>query len=251
MLVSRTAEAAPRLWSKEDHEVGESLPALESSNQTNETSQLHLTGRIYPDLGKRLFDLGLVVVFSPLWLSLYVLIALAVLIFQGRPIHHFAERPGRNGSSFRIIKFRTMRSDAEQALERLLAENEELAEEYERYAKLRHDPRVTRVGGVLRRLSLDELPQLWNVVVGTMSLVGPRPPAARQELEHFYGDLALIAFSVRPGLTGPWQVAREWPFPYERRVLLDLNYATRCSFGGDLKILVKTIPAMFRGHGSF
>jgi lipopolysaccharide/colanic/teichoic acid biosynthesis glycosyltransferase len=251
MLFSRTAEAAPGLWFKEDHEVGESLPALDSSKQTNETAQRHRPKSIYPDFGKRLFDLSLVVLFSPLWLSLYLLSALVVLIFQGRPIHHFAERPGRNGSSFRIIKFRTMRSDAEQELERLLAENEELAEEYERYAKLRHDPRVTRVGAVLRRLSLDELPQLWNVVAGTMSLVGPRPPAARQELEHFYGVLAPKAFSLRPGLTGPWQVAREWPFPYERRVWLDLNYAFRCSLGGDLKILVKTIPALFRGHGSF
>jgi exopolysaccharide production protein ExoY len=241
-------------WSPEDRvivlpsHVAERQEGPKAENQTvAERRSLHA----FPGFGKRLLDLGLVLLVSPFWLPIYALIVFALLIFQGRPIHYLAKRPGRNGSDFRIIKFRTMPLDAEQALERLLAENPELAEEYARYAKLRHDPRITRVGEFLRRFSLDELPQLWNVVVGTMSLVGPRPPASRQEMEYFYGDLAHRAFSLRPGLTGPWQVAREWPFPYERRIWLDLTYSFRCSFRGDLKILLKTIPSIFRGHGFF
>jgi exopolysaccharide production protein ExoY len=255
MSLRRTATAdVPESWSQEDRVIV--LPSHDAERQEKPKAENHTTRErrslhVYQGFGKRLLDVGLVVLVSPLWLPLYVLIVFALLIFQGRPIHHFGERPGRNGSGFRMIKFRTMPLDAEQHLEQLLAENPELAEEYARYAKLRHDPRVTRVGAFLRRFSLDELPQLWNVVVGTMSLVGPRPPAAREEMEYFYGDLAARAFSLRPGLTGPWQVAREWPFPYERRVWLDLIYASRCSFGGDLKILLKTIPTVFRGHGFF
>jgi exopolysaccharide production protein ExoY len=253
MSSRRTAEAALLTRSEDDPWSGSSLREvrLELLDPATKAPTRRPFVGVYPDFGKRLLDVGLVLLFSPLWLPVYALIVLALLIFQGPPIHYRAERPGRNGASFRMLKFRTMRLDADGELDRLLAENEELAEEYARYAKLRFDPRVTRVGALLRRLSLDELPQLWNVISGGMSLVGPRPPASRQEMEYFYGNLAPGAFRLRPGLTGPWQVTREWPFPYERRVWLDLIYAAHCSFGSDVKILLKTVPTVFRGHGFF
>jgi exopolysaccharide production protein ExoY len=241
-------------WSQEDRVIA--LPSndaeqQEKPKQVRQTARKRWSLQVYPGFGKRFLDVALIGLSSPLWLPLYALVVVVLLILQGRPIHYRAERVGLNGTSFGIIKFRTMPLEAEGELERLLAENEELAQEYALYAKLRHDPRVTRVGAFLRRFSLDEIPQLWNVIGGTMSLVGPRPPAVGHEVEYHYGVLASRALSLRPGLTGMWQVAREWPFPYERRVWLDLIYASRCSFLVDLKILAKTIPSVFRGHGFF
>ncbi len=200
--------------------------------------------------GKRAFDVALILLLSPLWGCLYVLLALLVLVFEGPPIHHKSVRVGPDGEEFWIIKFRTMRVDADAELDGLRAADEELDSEFKRSYKLRSDPRITRLGGLLRRLSLDELPQVLNVLKGDMSLVGPRP-VLRSELKAFYGSKTAQVLSVRPGMTGLWQVSGRSLLPYEERVELDLQYVDRCGLLTDLAILMRTIPSVARGHGAF
>lgn len=205
----------------------------------------------YQRIGKRIFDLSTVLLFAPIWLPIYLITAAVLLVVQRRPIHFVSTRPGKNCREFNIVKFRTMRTGAEDDLLRLLEDNQDLATEYRHSAKLKDDPRVTSIGRVLRRLSLDEIPQIWNVIRGDMSLVGPRPPTSADELDSHFGSLSTYAFRVRPGLTGLWQSSREADICYERRVWLDLVYSSRCSFLMDLKTLVQTLPGLVQGHGSF
>lgn len=206
----------------------------------------------YARYGKRVFDVALVLISLPLWLPLYLVIALLVLVVEGRPVHFAAARPGHNLKEFHIIKFRTMRRDANEVLDQLLEENDLLAQEFKLSAKLRNDPRVTGLGRRLRRLSLDELPQLFNVLTGEMSLVGPRPPASWDELDELYGSRARTTLQNRPGLTGLWQVSRgDEKLSYDERVQLDVDYTGHCTLFNDLKIIARTVPTVWRGHGSF
>ncbi|MEW6636193.1 MAG: exopolysaccharide biosynthesis polyprenyl glycosylphosphotransferase, partial [Actinomycetota bacterium] len=153
---------------------------------------------------KRALDLGAVLVGGWLVLPLIVILALLIRLESGGPVFYRAERMGRDNRLFACVKFRTMVTGAEEILQRMLAENEELRKEYSRYHKLRDDPRVTRVGRFLRKTSLDELPQLWNVLKGEMSLVGPRPYLPRESAD--IGDTQSDILRVYPGITGPWQV---------------------------------------------
>lgn len=205
----------------------------------------------YTAWGKRALDVTIVLALLPLWAPIYLVVAAILLLSQGRPIHYTAARPGRHCAPFAFMKFRTMRLGAEQDLRRLLQEDPSLVAEFGVYHKLRKDPRCTRVGALLRRTCLDELPQLICVLKGDMSLVGPRPPWRPEEYETFYGSLGPFVLQHRPGLTGLWQVSRRTPAPYERKVWLDMVYATRCSPVLDLKILVRTLPTVLRGHGAF
>jgi exopolysaccharide production protein ExoY len=208
-----------------------------------------VTESVYTRFGKRLLDIALVMITAPLWLPLYAVIALVLLISQGRPIHYRQERVGRGGRDFSIIKFRTMRSNADAELMEVLLREPGLDEEYRSTVKLRSDPRVTTIGGFLRRWSIDELPQLLNVFAGDMSLVGPRP-VRRVEWTNCYGPHAQHVFRVRPGMTGMWQTCRNSGTTYEERICLDGMYAARCSLATDLKILSATIPSMIGGDGS-
>jgi exopolysaccharide production protein ExoY len=208
-----------------------------------------VTDSVYTRFGKRLFDIALVVIAAPLWLPLYALIALVMLISQGRPIHYRQDRVGRGGRDFLIIKFRTMRSNADAELMEVLLRQPGLEEEYRSTVKLRSDPRVTAIGRFFRRCGIDELPQVWNVLAGDMSLVGPRP-VRRGEWINCYGSHALHVFRVRPGMTGMWQTGRNSLTSYEERVYLDAIYAVRCSLATDLKILAATIPSLIGGDGS-
>lgn len=209
-----------------------------------------VAGEVYRGAVKRIIDLVLVVGLAPVWVTLYALIAAIVLLVDGRPLHHRALRIGQDGQEFRMLKFRSMVKGAEDALDKLLADDPGLAAEYESNAKLKADPRVTRLGRFLRRSSLDELPQLWHVLTGTMTLVGPRP-AFPGEREKFYGSHAPRVFTMRPGITGPWQVSGRSLLPFDRRVSLEVDYATSCGPWTDLKILVRTVPSIFRGHGAY
>jgi undecaprenyl-phosphate galactose phosphotransferase len=199
-----------------------------------------------PGRAKRAIDVVvaglLLVVFAPTLAVLVGLVALA----GGSPIYGH-ERVGRWGRRFLCWKIRTMVPDAARRLDDVLRADPALAVEWARDHKLRRDPRVTRLGRVLRLTKLDELPQLWNVLVGDMSLVGPRPVTA-DELGK-YGRSLRHYLAVRPGLTGVWQLEARSDLPYARRVLLDRYYVMRPSVLRDVGLLVRTPVAIVRGGG--
>lgn len=174
---------------------------------------------------------------------IFLLISAALLLFKQPPIFvHY--RLGRDGAPFPCLKFRTMYSDAEDRLLRLLASDNEAKNEWTATQKLRADPRVTPIGHVLRRTNLDELPQLINVLAGHMSLVGPRPIVAAERVR--YGPAFPAVSSVRPGLTGLWQVSGRHSLSYERRVELDIDYVTSCSMPSDLRLIARTLGHTIR-----
>ncbi|WP_217808647.1 sugar transferase [Derxia lacustris] len=180
---------------------------------------------------------------SPIFLLLTVLMA-----FEKGPIFFGHFRVGRDGRMFRCLKFRTMVPDAERVLQELLARDPAAREEWARDQKLMNDPRITRIGQFLRKTSLDELPQLVNVIVGDMALVGPRPVTA-QEL-HRYGRARFHYLSVTPGITGLWQVSGRNNTTYEERVELDKHYVENCGVWFDLKILLRTAVVLVTGDGA-
>jgi exopolysaccharide production protein ExoY len=178
---------------------------------------------------------------------------IAVIVFMlrkgGGPVIYVHRRVGRGGQMFPCLKFRTMVPDAEHALRELLESNPELQAEWVRDHKLRHDPRVTRLGRFLRRTSLDELPQLVNVLRGEMSLVGPRP-VVREELLR-YGKNVGMYLAARPGITGLWQVTGRNDTDYRRRVVLDTYYVRNQNLLLDLYILAKTTGVVLGGNGAY
>jgi Undecaprenyl-phosphate galactose phosphotransferase WbaP len=197
---------------------------------------------------KRLIDLALAATLIGVSLPVMALIALAVKL-EGGPILYAHRRVGPDGRSFRCWKFRSMVSNADKVLHELLAHDNKTRQEWERDFKLRSDPRVTPVGRFLRSYSLDELPQLFNVVTGTMSLVGPRP-IVEAEIERYGASFAAYC-SCRPGITGLWQVHGRSDVDYVRRVELDRHYAYRWSLRLDLTILLKTVVVITRRHGAY
>lgn len=204
----------------------------------------------YVRWGKRTLDLVLILIFLPFWGLLYVLIAAALAIAQGRPIHYKSTRVGWRGRELTVLKFRTMNTQADEELAMLLATDPALAREFTETVKLRRDPRVTRLGRWLRWASLDELPQLLNVVKGDMSLVGPRP-VLRAEMDELYGLHATAITRFRPGLTGLWQISGRSLLAYSERVALDLRYTQTCSLWTDAYILLRTLPCVLRGDGAY
>ncbi len=200
---------------------------------------------------KRSFDL----IFSSMVLlsisPLLLLIALAVKLQDGGPVFYRHRRITSTGREFGCLKFRSMQVDAEEVLETLLAEDEELKEEWKKSFKLKNDPRVTKLGKFLRRTSLDELPQFFNVLRGDMSVVGARPIVG-QELANFYKESAGRYCSMKPGITGPWQVAgRSDVNDYDERVGMDDWYILNYSLWTDIKIIFKTIKRIFDGRGAY
>jgi exopolysaccharide production protein ExoY len=192
----------------------------------------------------------LVIAALALVLSSPVLLAIAVLIrlTTRGPILFSQERVGYGGRLFRCYKFRSMREDAEEFLERHLASNPAAMREWTETQKLKHDPRVTPLGRLLRKSSLDELPQLWNVMRGEMSCIGPRP-VVESELAR-YGEFAADYMKARPGITGLWQVSGRGRVSYRERVEIDRAYARSWSMRLDLWIVPRTIPALFRFDGT-
>ncbi len=199
-------------------------------------------------LTKRLFDTAvaslLLLLFYPLFLYLYWHIKK-----DGGPAFFKQKRIGRRGQVFDCLKFRTMVMDAEERLQALLAENPELRAEWEQDHKIKNDPRITSLGAFLRRTSLDEIPQLLNVLKGEMSLVGPRP-IVKAELEK-YGDDVEYFLMVRPGMTGLWQVSGRSDMSYEKRVYLDTWYVKNWSLWYDLVILFKTVNVVIARSGAY
>lgn len=199
----------------------------------------------YGRYGKRMLDLGVVLLTLPLSLTLTALCALALWMEGGQPFYRQI-RLGEGGRRFSIVKLRTMGRDADKELEGYLAADPALRAEWDRTQKLRNDPRITRVGNVLRKTSLDELPQIWNVVKGEMSVVGPRPMMPEQLPLYATPDLY---FAQRPGITGEWQVSERNGTSFARRPTADARYGAGMSLTRDLAILVKTVGAVLRRTG--
>lgn len=190
------------------------------------------------------FALALTAVFLPV-----ILFTAGSLAFSGGPIIFSQPRLGRGGRVFRVYKFRTMVPNAGEVLKDLLERDPALKAEWEQHYKLKNDPRVTPIGRFLRKTSLDELPQLWNILVGDMSLVGPRP-IEPFEIEK-YGRFAKHYFAQNPGLTGLWQVSGRSEASYARRVVLDAFYSKNRSLAMDLGIIVKTVRVVLLGNGAY
>ncbi len=203
-------------------------------------------GSFYKTHAKRAVDIALVVITSPIYLP-FILLLMLLAARDGGSAFFGHERVGRNGRSFRCWKIRTMVPDSAERLKRHLAENPEAAEEWARDFKLASDPRVTPIGQMLRASSLDELPQLWNVLLGEMSLVGPRP-VTRSEMARYRGYEEHY-LSARPGLTGLWQVSGRNDVTYAERVRLDAVYAQSCSLATDFSILCRTVQAVTKRTG--
>lgn len=177
------------------------------------------------------------------------LIALAIWLESGRPILFAHRRIGQGGRTFLLYKFRSMVRNADEVLQKHLELHPELALEWLRNHKLKDDPRVTRVGKFLRKRSLDELPQLWNILRGDMSLVGPRPIVPEEASK--YGPNFRMYTLVKPGLTGLWQVSGRNDTSYRKRVSLDVDYIRRWTLWLDLRILLRTVRVVLGGHGAY
>lgn len=198
---------------------------------------------------KRVIDVAIALTTLISFGILFVLIALAIRAHDGGPALIRHRRVGRDGASFPCLKFRTMVVDADAKLVRHLAENPDAMVEWQANRKLKNDPRVTSLGRVLRSTSLDELPQLINVLRGEMSIVGPRPIVAEETAR--YGSALADYKSVRPGLTGLWQCSGRNDVCYEQRVQMDSRYVRDWSLKRDFAIILMTIPAVIRSRGVY
>lgn len=200
---------------------------------------------------KRVFDiifsLSAIVIFFPF----FFLIALLIFCSSPGKIIYTHTRIGRGGKPFKCYKFRSMYLNADKKLQEILETDPQLKEEWEKNFKLKNDPRILPIGQLLRKTSLDELPQFWNVLKGDLSVVGPRP-VVKEEIEKFFGNKASKILSVRPGLTGPWQVSgRSNINCYNKRIELDEFYIDNQSFWLDVKLVAKTIPVMLLSKGAY
>jgi len=199
------------------------------------------TRRVIKEIVDRAGAALLLALFAPVLLA----VAVAVVADSRGGVFYRQRRVGKDGREFTIVKFRTMVRDADRLRTSLIQANEGAGPLF----KLRRDPRVTRVGTMLRRWSLDELPQLWNVLVGSMSLVGPRPPLPDETAR--YGPDVLRRLLVKPGLTGMWQISGRSDLSWDEAVRLDLRYVEDWSLALDAVILWKTARAVFRGDGAY
>lgn len=211
-------------------------------------SPVELTGSTPRALAKRVLDVVVAALLLVCLIPVLLVCALAIRLDSPGPVLFRQRRVGAGGKAFTMLKFRTMRADADPALHRafvtafIQGKAAPEAKQGSQLYKLVRDPRVTRVGGWLRQSSLDELPQLWNVVRGDMSLVGPRPPLPYEVVE--YSRTHLQRLAVTPGITGLWQVSGRSSTTFEEMVALDLEYIRKRSLVLDIRILLATIPAL-------
>ena len=198
---------------------------------------------------KRSLDIFLVLLFSPLILLLVAIIGAAVRLGSPGPVFFSHRRISRHGAFFSMWKFRTMSTNSVQILEDYFEARPEARAEWRKTHKLKNDPRVTPIGNFLRKTSLDELPQLWNVFTGSMSLVGPRPIVAAEVEKYgpYFADYCL----VKPGLTGLWQISGRSSTTYPERVQLDSRYAHNWTLLGDVRILSKTLSSVVNQDGAY
>lgn len=217
--------------------------------QTDTEKEYKQTKRIY-NYTKRIIDIigSLVGIILLIPTTMAIYIARKILKEDKGPLFYEQLRYGKNGKVFRLYKFRSMCIDADKKLKEYLEENEEARVEFEENHKLQYDPRITKLGNFLRKTSLDELPQMLNILKGDMSFVGPRP-IVDGEIEK-YGKNRSKFLSVRPGLTGYWQVNGRSNTTYEDRMNLELYYVDNCSLWLDIKIFFKTFITVFKKEGA-
>lgn len=202
------------------------------------------------DLIKRVFDVFFSLSVLILGFPVFLIISFGVWVSSKGPIFHVQQRIGKKGKPFRFYKFRTMEKNAEHKLEELLQKNPSFQKEWNTYCKLKNDPRITSFGKFLRSLSLDELPQFWNVLIGDLSVVGPRPFFSHEIIQHAKEKAPKI-LSVKPGITGIWQVYGRSNLSIKQRIDLEESYIDRRSFFLDLKLIIKTIPSLFFSKGAY
>ena len=203
----------------------------------------------YESFLKRVFDFCLGLLLLPIILPILALLMIAVKISSSGPAIYKSDRMGRDGKKFKIYKIRTMWSDASERLQSLLNSNPQLRSEWEKDQKLKSDPRITPIGKILRTLSLDELPQIFNILKGEMSFVGPRPIVESEIIK--YGPHFKDYKQVRPGLTGLWQVSGRNDVMYAQRIKLDSHYARSISLILDTKIFLKTLLVVLFRKGAY
>lgn len=206
--------------------------------------------KLLSSVAKTIFDYVLTAVGTVIISPLLVYIAYRIKKEDPGPVFFAHWRIGKDGKPFPCYKFRSMVVNSQEMLAQYLAENPAAREEWERDFKLKDDPRVTPIGKTLRRTSLDELPQIFNVLRGEMSLVGPRP-VLQEELDKYYGETAKLYCSVKPGITGLWQVSGRSDLGYDERVALDATYIKYRSFWGDVVILWETIGVVLMKKGAY
>lgn len=199
---------------------------------------------------KRFFDLLLALCLLPILLLTIGIIALLIKKDSSGAVFYKHKRIGQNGKSFSIYKFRSMYKDSKERLDAILTNDIEAKKEWDSSFKLKNDPRITKIGAILRKTSLDELPQIFNVLRGDMSFVGPRP-VLQQEIDEHYKDSAVYYKMVPPGITGLWQVAGRSDTTYEERVKLDVAYVTNWSLWLDIVILIKTFKTALKQEGAY
>lgn len=197
----------------------------------------------------RVLDISLILLAAPYIIFAFIILAILIKLDSPGPVFFRQTRIGRFGRKFTIYKFRTMVQNADQELQNYLKKFPELKAEWLATQKLKQDPRLTGLGALLRKTSLDELPQLWNIFIGDMSLVGPRPIVDSEVKK--YGKCFDYYIQVRPGLTGLWQVSGRNDTTYERRVELDEYYVRNRSLKLDLEILLKTIKVVLKQDGAY
>lgn len=199
---------------------------------------------VYRNFLKRLVDITILLFALPVVLAIVAILAVITALDGGSPFYT-SRRVGKNGVEFGMLKMRTMVHNADALLESHLASDPAARNEWNRTQKLKNDPRITPIGKILRKLSLDELPQLWNVLVGDMSLVGPRPMLPEQR--GMYPGLAYYA--LRPGITGPWQVSERNQSEFSKRAEYDKSYDEKVTFSSDMQLLASTIGVVIHGTG--
>jgi exopolysaccharide biosynthesis polyprenyl glycosylphosphotransferase len=195
---------------------------------------------------KRFFDVLVSTMTLILLSPLLLLVILVITLDSKGPIFFFQTRVGENGKKFKMWKFRSMYIDAEERKAALMKENEMVGGVL---FKMKNDPRITRVGRFIRKFSIDELPQLWNVLIGDMSLVGPRPPVPSEVAQ--YTPYQRQRLKVTPGITCIWQVSGRSEIPFPKQVEMDLEYINNQSFWFDMVLLIKTVPAVLKAKGAY
>lgn len=207
---------------------------------------------------KRIFDVFFSLLTLILCSPIFILIGLAIFISSPGPIFFSSKRIGRGGNVINCWKFRSMYPDAEKKLKKILEANPEYQEQWEKHHKILNDPRIIPLGRFLRKTSLDELPQFFNVLTGDLSIVGPRafapespPQLFHKEIRKFLGDRTEKVLSIRPGITGLWAVSGRSNLSLDERVELESLYVDNRSFIGDLFIMAKTIPVMIFSKGAY
>ncbi|MDK2857975.1 MAG: hypothetical protein PWQ29_1109 [Verrucomicrobiota bacterium] len=195
---------------------------------------------------KRILDVICSLIAIILLMPLFLFIALMIVLEDGWPVFYVQQRVGINGRIFNLYKFRSMRRGADRLKEELIEQNESADGVI---FKMKKDPRITRTGRILRRFSLDETPQFFNVLIGDLSLVGPRPPLPAEVAQYTLADRRRL--HVKPGLTCLWQISGRSEIPFEQQVRLDLEYIHSRSLWQDIRIMLKTVPAVLFGRGAY